>query len=129
MGGTLGCAARIAIYLALYSSLLSPGNHLGIAMAGTLLVNLLGALLLGVVAQLYQQHYMSSAMWLLIGVGGLGAFTTFSALTLDIFVAWQWGLWAVAVSYAVITLVGSVGAVALGYLGTGVLVGKAAVPR
>lgn len=50
---------------------------------GTLIVNLLGAAALGLVAGSVEMHHMHTDLAHVAGVGFLGAFTTFSTLTVE----------------------------------------------
>lgn len=45
---------------------------------GTFLINVSGSFLLGLINQLFLNHIINQSMWLLFGVGFLGAYTTFS---------------------------------------------------
>lgn len=102
LGGTLGTAARLALGLIVPD----PG---GFPFA-VLLANLLGALLIGVLAARLPG---SSDARILLGTGVLGGFTTYSA-----FMAGSIALWhttpLLAVAYAAVSLVLGLGAAALG---------------
>ena len=74
---------------------------------GTLLANVVGAFLLGLVAA------WSPPALTVVGVGGLGAFTTFSTLADDV-VASAEADPVGAVAYVVVTFVGGIGAAAAG---------------
>lgn len=50
---------------------------------GTLVVNMIGCFLIGFLAQLFESMTISPNMRVLILVGGLGAFTTFSTYALE----------------------------------------------
>lgn len=102
LGGTIGTAARLGL------GLLVPEN--GGFPTAVLIANLLGALLIGVLAaRLPASHELR----VLIGTGVLGGFTTYSS-----FMTGTLGLWAdapiVAVAYALGSLVLGLGAAALG---------------
>jgi fluoride exporter len=45
---------------------------------GTLIINIGGSFLLGILATLHINHEISDSIWLLLGTGFLGAYTTFS---------------------------------------------------
>jgi len=77
---------------------------------GTLVVNVIGAFLLGVLAD----SGTSTATMTVLGVGGLGAFTTFSSFARDVVAAVEVHRLVVAAAYAVLTIVGGVLAAALG---------------
>lgn len=73
-GGAVGSAARYLVSAAL--------NRRD-APWGTVVVNLAGSLLLGLVIGWYEARGTDSAARLAIGVGVLGGFTTFSAWTVE----------------------------------------------
>ncbi|UAL42015.1 fluoride efflux transporter CrcB [Shewanella inventionis] len=64
---------------------------------GTLLVNLLGSFLMGVVYALGQLSHVSPEIKALIGVGLLGALTTFSTFSNETLLLLQEGYWYKAV--------------------------------
>lgn len=69
---------------------------------GTLTVNLVGSLLMGVLVELLVLRYSGSApMRALLGTGFLGGFTTFSAFSLDIYALIERGEMLTALAYAV----------------------------
>ncbi|MBB1361414.1 MULTISPECIES: fluoride efflux transporter CrcB [unclassified Shewanella] len=64
---------------------------------GTLLVNLLGSFLMGVVYALGQLSHISPEIKALIGIGLLGALTTFSTFSNETLLLLQEGLWQKAI--------------------------------
>lgn len=74
---------------------------------GTLLVNLAGAFALGLI-----DHWTGAALTV-IGIGGIGALTTFSALADDV-VELVARRPVAAAGYVAVTLVGGIGAAAIG---------------
>lgn len=72
VGGSLGAVARFVI-----SNILNKSDNT--IPIGTLLINLSGAFLLGLITGLKS----SEAVVLLFGIGFLGSFTTFSTLNLE----------------------------------------------
>jgi fluoride exporter len=82
---------------------------------GTLGVNLIGALLMGLVAAMVVGHGPNRPLWLLVAVGLLGGFTTFSAFSLDVFAMLQRGEAATAAAYVAASVAGSVLLLTLGY--------------
>ena len=76
---------------------------------GTLLVNLAGGLLIGVLAgALAAQGSANRTLWMLLAVGLLGGFTTFSAFSFDLFVMLERGEFGMAMAYALGSVAGSV---------------------
>ena len=69
---------------------------------GTLTVNLLGSLLLGILVGMS----LSAEMGLLLGTGIMGAFTTMSAYSVDLVELFDNGEYGPAVSYLLMTLLG-----------------------
>lgn len=107
MGGALGAVMRYSLGLWLINmSKLFP--------FGTLIVNILGSFLLGVLfAWQYQQTETNQQLWLFLGVGVLGAFTTFSAFSLDVVMLIQQGEAFKAIIYALTSVVACIAAVFL----------------
>ncbi len=79
IGGALGAVSR-------YLMVSAAGRLLGTGFPyGTLLVNILGSLLMGLLAGYGAHRYaFSPEMRALLAVGFLGGFTTFSAFSLDV---------------------------------------------
>jgi len=70
---------------------------------GTLIINASGSFLLGVVYALHSQQVMSEELWLVLGIGFCGSYTTFSTFgyeTLRLIEnkRWQAAAWYVVVS-------------------------------
>lgn len=51
---------------------------------GTWLINLSGSFLLGILVYLYVDQIVPEEIWLLVGVGFLGAYTTFSTFSVEV---------------------------------------------
>src|ERR1044072_3275316 len=82
---------------------------------GTLAVNLIGGFLMGLLAGSLARFAAGGEQWrLLLGVGLLGGFTTFSAFSLDAMVMIERGDWASALGYIAVSVAGSIAALALG---------------
>lgn len=120
IGGALGSAARYAMGVTVtqWAIALSPATRFP---WGTWSVNLLGGLLMGVLAGLALRHaWFDTPMRLLLMTGLMGGFTTFSAFsleTLDLVLHKHWG---VAMSYSISSLLLGVLTTALGLaLGAG----------
>lgn len=81
---------------------------------GTLAVNLIGGLAMGVLAGMLQRKGLADGWRLFFGVGILGGFTTFSAFSLEMMVLIQNGRWIDGAAYAALSVAGSVLMLALG---------------
>ena len=83
---------------------------------GTLAVNVLGGLLMGVlIGWLAFRGGPDQERWrLLLGVGGLGGFTTFSAYSLEVALMLERRQWGHAAAYSLGSVVLSVAALVLG---------------
>ncbi|MBM3926922.1 MAG: fluoride efflux transporter CrcB [Sphingomonadales bacterium] len=77
---------------------------------GTLGVNLIGGLLMGLLVGLLASRGGSEQARLLLGVGVLGGFTTFSAFSLDVALMIQRDALALAGGYVLMSVVGSIAA-------------------
>ena len=76
---------------------------------GTLMVNLAGGLLIGLLAGwLLAGSADQRPVWMLLAVGLLGGFTTFSAFSLELFLMLERGQMGVALGYATASVAGSV---------------------
>lgn len=81
---------------------------------GTLIVNLVGGLAMGLLAGTVSRLGQGEWWRLLIGVGVLGGFTTFSAFSLDAVLMMERGAWLQALAYMGVSLFGSMAALAAG---------------
>jgi CrcB protein len=109
LGGALGAAAR---HLTGRAMLVSLGPNYP---WGTLAVNLVGGFLMGALAGSLARLGQGGEQWrLLLGVGVLGGFTTFSAFSLDLMNMIERGDWGAGLGYALISVIGSVLALAAG---------------
>ncbi len=114
LGGGLGSLLRWGCGLAC-------ARVLGTAFPyGTLVVNVLGALVMGILARvlLVQGSALpdaGAAARLLLMTGFLGGFTTFSAFSLEVFQLWQRGEAGLALLYVGVSLGLSVAMVVFGY--------------
>lgn len=100
LGGALGSLARFGLVQS------SPGWD-GLS-AGTAIVNIAGPFLLGVLLQSLstgKETPRRRTMRLLIGVGFLGALTSYAELALDIIQLGETGQWLLAATYGTGTLV------------------------
>ena len=109
LGGAVGAGARHLVGRAALS-LWGPGYPWG-----TLIVNLAGGLAMGLLAGSLARFGQGGENWrLLLGVGVLGGFTTFSAFSLDVMVMLERGDWSTALGYVLASVIGAVAALALG---------------
>ncbi len=106
IGGALGALAR-------YQFGRMAGHVFGMGWPwGTLGVNVIGGLVMGLLAGWLARHGTPSGeqVRLLIGVGVLGGFTTFSAFSLETALMIERGQYGGAALYALLSVVLSVGA-------------------
>ncbi|HYI40724.1 MAG TPA: CrcB family protein [Allosphingosinicella sp.] len=83
---------------------------------GTLGVNLIGGLLMGILAgAMMGQGSDERPLWLLLAVGLLGGFTTFSAFSLDLFAMLERGRLGAAGLYMAASVLGSLVLLAAGW--------------
>lgn len=109
LGGAIGSAARFALTSAI-------GRWLGMGFPyATLAVNVLGSLAMGALVGWLAQRTSADAMLrLLLAVGVLGGFTTFSAFSLDVATLFQRGEMTAALIYITASVVVSVAGLFIG---------------
>lgn len=107
LGGGLGSLLRYFVNRGALA-VLGPGVP-----AGTLLVNSVGSLLMGLAAGWLASR--ESGLGLFVTTGLLGGFTTFSAFSLDAVTLWQRGDHAGAALYAAASVVISIAALVAGF--------------
>ena len=118
IGGGLGAGARYLV-CELMLSRLGPAFPWG-----TLTVNLLGSILLGVIAQLgLSGAAMSIELRLLLTTGFMGGFTTYSTFNYETLNLLQDGRWSAAALNVGLTLVACLAGGALGVIGARAAVG------
>lgn len=109
LGGGLGAAARHGVNL-LSAQLVSSRFPWG-----TLIINVLGSLLIGVLAELFAlRTQLPQPMRLFLITGVLGGFTTFSAFSLEVGLLMERGQMFAAAGYVLASVLGAVGAMFLG---------------
>lgn len=107
-GGAAGALARYALGGVVHR--LYPGTW----PLGTLVVNLTGCLAIGVVMGLVEQQLLGAAARLLLAIGVLGAFTTFSTFGYETVELVRRGALAAALANAALQLAGGLAAVVIG---------------
>lgn len=116
VGGGLGAALRHGVNRASFAWFGPEFPY------GTLIVNVTGGLLMGVLAELFLVKGGGSPEFrLFLTTGLLGGFTTFSAFSLDAALLWQRGDHAALFSYVFASVLLSIGALFLGMAGTRLL--------
>ena len=109
IGGGLGAALRHGVNRA---SLAWVGSDFPF---GTMFVNIVGGLLIGVLAELFLVKGGGSQEWrLFLTTGFLGGFTTFSAFSLDAALMWQRSDYVALGSYIVASVLFSIAALFMG---------------
>jgi CrcB protein len=109
IGGALGAGARFLVSGAFLRAL-GPGFPWG-----TLAINLIGGLLMGVLVGLLARTSSGGEQArLLLGVGVLGGFTTFSAFGLETWLMIERGQMVPAFAYVAASMIGAVALTGLG---------------
>ena len=109
LGGAFGSGARYLTGRATLS-LFGPDFPYG-----TLAVNLIGGLLMGALVGVLARVSNGGETWrLLLGVGVLGGFTTFSSFSLDAVTMIERGQLTVALGYVLLSVIGSIAALFAG---------------
>jgi CrcB protein len=109
LGGAIGAGFRYHIGKVALQNM-GPGFPWG-----TFIVNLLGGLLIGVLAGILARDGSDEPLRLFLGVGVLGGFTTFSAFSLETFEMINRGEVAMAAAYIVASVTGSVALLFVGF--------------
>jgi len=109
LGGAVGAMLRFVV--------VGLATQVGMSFPlGTLIVNVAGSLLIGIFAGYTLLHGdVAYEGKLLFQTGLLGAFTTFSAFSLETLLLWQQGLWRVAVVSTLLNVILCLLAVAIGF--------------
>lgn len=112
IGGAIGASMRYGIGLAFT-------EHGGVSGAwSTLFVNVVGSFILGALMGWFTSRELAfeNTLWLLFGVGMMGAFTTFSAFSRDTVHMFMTGEMVKGLVYAGLNMVGALAAFAIGLL-------------
>ena len=110
VGGAIGAGARYELGR-LTLRQFGPGFPWG-----TLIVNLAGGFAMGLLAgAMAERGTVDRPLWLLLGTGVLGGFTTFSAFSLDLFAMIERGQQGLALGYAVGSTLGALLLLVLGW--------------
>lgn len=107
-GGAVGAMLRHGVGVASLR-LMGPGFPWG-----TLIVNIAGGLLMGLLVGILAERGGSEPLRLLLGVGVLGGFTTFSAFSLDVVAMLERGAALSAIGYITASVGVSVAALFIG---------------
>lgn len=86
----------------------------------TLITNLLGAFIVGVVVGLFEKQYLSSQIHLFLKTGVCGGFTTFSTFSLETLTLLENGMIFMAIVYVFISIAGCIVGVYLGKMIVGI---------
>ena len=86
----------------------------------TLITNLLGAFIIGIVVGLFEKQYLSSQIHLFLKTGLCGGFTTFSTFSLETLTLLENDMIFIAIVYAFISVVGCIMGVYLGKMIVGI---------
>ena len=109
-GGFIGAIARYGVIVGV-GKLISPSFPWGVLTA-----NVAGSLLIGILAGIGEsRHLFSTEARLLIFIGALGSFTTFSSITNDTMALVRASNYAGALANVALSLVLGLTAVAIGY--------------
>lgn len=115
LGGAAGAVLRYQLGRTM-TRILGPQTVSAFPWA-TLAVNVLGSLAMGLLAGFLARSGAGQEQWrLLIGVGLLGGFTTFSSFSLELMLLIERGQPAAALSYALVSVIAGLGGLYLGLI-------------
>ncbi len=108
-GGSLGTVLRYLVFI------LFEKQHVSLFPWATLTVNIVGSLLIGFLWGMFDRIYISPGMRMLIFIGLLGGFTTFSTFAFDIFSLLRDGEYKLMIAYFLASNVLGIGGAMFGY--------------
>ncbi|MCM3691350.1 fluoride efflux transporter CrcB [Neobacillus niacini] len=111
IGGSIGAAAR---YL-LGNLIFTKKKHSPFPF-GTWVINITGSLLLGLLANLHQSNDINDGVWLFVGVGFCGAYTTFSTFGYETITLLQSNKKFLAGIYVITSVILSITTAAIGFI-------------
>jgi CrcB protein len=109
LGGAIGSVSRYAL-----GSAVQRMTHHNFPL-GTLIVNVSGCLLIGVLAKFFMGSQTELPLRATLMIGFCGGFTTFSSFTLETLALAQTGAWARAALYVAMSMVICLAATAAGF--------------
>jgi CrcB protein len=110
IGGFMGSIARFLI------SKLNSNIIFYSLPIGTLIVNILGSFIIGIIAGLpIRYNWLSSDFKLFLMIGVCGGFTTFSSFSNENYVLMQNGEYGIAFTYSILSVILGIGAVVFGH--------------
>ncbi|WP_088066946.1 fluoride efflux transporter CrcB [Gottfriedia luciferensis] len=109
IGGGIGAISRYALgtYINKKNTTLFPFGHF--------FINTIGSFILGLTSFLYLEKVISTTIWLFIGVGILGGFTTFSTFGYEVFQLLLSKKYKTALTYIVLSTLISIGGAYIGF--------------
>lgn len=109
VGGGFGAVLRYLIFFYFEK------QHVSLFPWSTLIVNLLGSLTIGLLWGLFDRIYVPTGLRLLIFIGILGSFTTFSTYAFDVFSLYREGEFKLLAAYILGTNLLGIGLAFIGY--------------
>lgn len=109
LGGGIGTLLRVLVYYFAEKYITNTLPY------GTILVNIAGSLLIGLLWGIFQQNGIPPTLKAFVFIGVLGGFTTFSSFALDSFNILQQGKFLLFAAYFVLNNVLGISACFIGY--------------
>jgi fluoride exporter len=111
LGGSLGAAGRY-----LLGNFINKKKKSGHFPLGTWVINITGSLLLGILYKLHLTNEISDWIWLFVGVGFCGAYTTFSTFGYETITLLQSNKKILAGLYVLSSVIVSIVTAAMGFI-------------